>query len=364
MKRIFVFLSVALILFNSLSCSRQGENVVKIGAILPLTGDGARYGEADRNGFELALSEIEGLNIEILYEDNQGTAKGSVDAFNKLISTYDIPVVTGLMFSSSALAVAPLAERNNVVVFSTTASSPDLTDAGDYFFRNWPSDVYEGGRMAEFTYNELGLRRVAILSVNLDYGVGLTKVFSEQFKKLGGEITAVEYYEQAATDFRTQLTKLWNENIDAIYLPGYYSEIGLILRQAIEIEIETQFLSCVGFDNPKVIEIAGSAANGVIFARPFYNPESDNTIVKNFVDKFKKRYGSEPGIYAAHAYDALRIIAEAIKKGGNSPEEIIEGLYTIKNFSGVTGETSFDVNGDVVKPIQFMKVHNGNFVKY
>ena len=120
-------------------------------------------------------------------------------------------------------------------------------------------------------------------------------------------------------------------------------------------------MSCVGFDNPKVLEIAGSAAEGVIFARPYYNPKSDNPIIKTFVQRYTEKYGSAPGIYAAHAYDALRIIAKAIKDGGYSADGIRQALYSIKNFPGVTGETSFDEYGDVVKPIQIMEVRGGKF---
>lgn len=344
-------------------CQKK-EEVIKIGAILPLTGVGAKYGEEDRNGIELALSESTDPKIEVIYEDDQGTSKGAISSFNKLVSVHKVPVILGLMFSSTALAVAPLGEKREVVIFSTTASSPELTNAGDYFFRNWPSDIYEGSKMAEFSFNELNLRSIAIISVNLDYGVGLTKVFKEVFSSNGGKIISTEYYSQGAVDFRTQLNKLESLEFDAIYLPGYYSEIGLLLRQAKELGIKAKFLSCVGFDNPKVIEIAGEAAEGVIFARPFYNPESNDPIVKNFVKNFKNKFKKDPGIYAAHAYDALKILNLAIKKGGNSPKDIIKALYLIKDYLGVTGITSFDKNGDVIKQIQLMVIKNGRFIQF
>jgi branched-chain amino acid transport system substrate-binding protein len=200
--------------------------------------------------------------------------------------------------------------------------------------------------------------------VNLDYGIGLTKVFEKVFESLGGRILAIEYYDQGATDFRTQLSKIKSLNPEAIYLPGYYTEIGLILRQAKEMGLKTKFLSCVGFDNPKVLEIAGNAAEGVIFARPYYDPESNDPIVKTFVKRFRQKFGTDPGIYAAHSYDALKIIATAIKKGGYSADGIKRALYSTKNFPGVTGNTSFDKNGDVEKPIQIMEVYNGKFTKY
>ena len=368
MKKAVLMILIGILVVSSFilmsSCSKK-EDVITIGAILPLTGDGAQYGEEDKNGFELALSEYEGSNqIKIIYEDDKGTSSGGVNAFNKLYSVDKVPVIIGLMYSSVALSVAPLGDENKVVLFSTTASSPELTNAGDYFFRNWPSDVFEGKEIAEFTFNKLNLRKGAIFTVNLDYGVGLKKVFKNVFESLGGEITKVEYYNQGDSDFKTQLKKIQAVNPDFIYLPGYYNEIGQLLKQAKELGIKAQFISCVGFDNPKILEIAGNAAEGVIFARPTYNPNSNEPIVNNFVNNYEKVYGQEPGVYAAHAYDALKILTYAIDSGGYSSEGIKNAIYEIQDFPGVTGLTSFDENGDVIKPIQIMKVSNQEFMNF
>jgi len=359
---IIIVVTLAIVFF--INQTKKEPGVIKIGAILPLTGDGAKYGEEAKNGIELALEYLKDSKIEVIYEDDQGKANGAINAFNKLVESENLPVIIGPMYSSTALAVAPLGEKKKVVIFSPSASSPELTKAGDYFFRNWPSDLYEGSEMASFAYNTLNLRAVAILSVNLDYGVGLTKVFEKVFKSFGGRILKTEYYNQGATDFRTQMNKLRSLNPEAIYLPGYYTEIGLILRQAKEIALKTKFLSCVGFDNPKVLEISGNATEGVIFARPYYDPESKNPNVKSFVERFTKRYGTAPGIYAAHAYDALKITAKAVEQGGYSADGIKKALYSIRDFPGITGKTSFDQNGDVIKPIQIMEVSNGKFKQY
>lgn len=379
MKRInhksSVFLSIisiliTLLLIFSLGCVKKEAKEIKIGAILPLSGDGAKYGEEAKNGIDMATERINakgGINgnkIRIIYEDDLGTATGAINGFDKLVNSEKVPIVIGPMYSSTALAVAPRAEEKKIVLFSPSASTPDLTKAGDYIFRNWPSDIFEGGEMAKFAYQKLGLHKIAILTVNLDYGIGLTKVFKTEFIKLGGEIVSEDKYEQGETDFRTQLTKIKAKKPEAIYLPGYYTEIGLILKQAKELGVKVQFLSCVGFDNPKALEIAGNAAEGVIFARPAYDPESKDPKIANFVKNFKDKYGIAPGTYAAHAYDALKIVAEAITKGGYNADSIKTALYSIKDFQGVTGKTSFDINGDVIKPIQIMKVCKMTFEKY
>lgn len=366
-----ILILIAFLIIFSFGCAKKKETKeIKIGALLPLSGDGAKYGEEAKNGIDLATEQINakgGINgekIRIVYEDDLGTATGAINGFDKLVASEKVPIVIGPMYSSTALAVAPRAEEKKIVLFSPSASTPDLTKAGDYIFRNWPSDIFEGGEIAKFTYQVLGLRKIAIFTVNLDYGLGLTKVFKDDFTKLGGGILLEEKYEQGNTDFRTQLAKIKAKKPEAIYLPGYYTEIGLILKQAKELGIKARFLSCVGFDNPKSLEIAGNAAEGVIFARPAYDPESQDPNVTNFVKDFKAKFGVVPGTYAVHAYDALKIVVEAIKKGGYSADRIKTALYSIKDFTGVIGNTSFDENGDVVKPIQIMEIQNGQFRKY
>jgi len=343
------------------------KNEVPIGAILPLTGDGAKYGEEAQRAIELAVAEVNsaggigGRNVVVIYEDDQGMAKNAVAALKKLSSVDKVPVAIGPMYSSTALAAAPVAEAEKVVLFSPSASSPEYTDAGDYAFRNWPSDVYEGGEMAEFAFDQIGLRRVGILTVSLDYGIGLASVFTRTFEEFGGQVPIQEKYVQGATDFRTQLTKLKGANLDAIYLPGYYNEVAVILKQARELDLQVRCLSCVGFDNPKSLEIAGNAAEGVVFARPAYDTRSSDPRVVEFVQAFERAHGIEPGTYAAHAYDAAHIILQVMSQGAANASDIKAALYEVRDFPGVSGNTSFDKHGDVVKPILIMSVRNGEF---
>ncbi len=360
---IIIVIAILTTVFVAISRERH-PNEINIGAILPLTGDAAKYGQAAEDGMQLALANIKkeyNTKINIIYEDSQGTTNGAVSAFEKLTSINKVPVIIGPMLSSEALSVAPLADKKGVVIFSPSASSPKLTNISKFFFRNWPSDTYEGGEMAKFAYDTLHLKTAAILSINLDYGVGLTDVFKKSFDSIGGKVLTTEYYNQGATDFRTQLIKIKSMHPNAVYLPGYYAEIGLILVQAKELGLKTTFLSDSGFNNPEVLKIARNAAEGVIFATPYYNPKSQTQQVKNFVDRYTKRYGKTPGIFAAQAYDALNIVAKAIKIGGYSADGIRTTLYSILDFPGVTGNTSIEKNGNVIKPIQIMVVKNGKF---
>ena len=344
---------------------------IKIGAILPLTGDAASWGEMGKQGIDLAVDEInseggiKGKKIKVVYEDTQADPQKGVSAMRKLVSIDKVPVVIGDIVSAVVLAAAPIANENKVVLISPTASAPAVTDAGEYVFRNWPSDVFEGEFMARSAYNELGLKQVAILYINNDYGIGLREVFTETFEQLGGEILAAESYDADATDFRTQLTKIKATTPQTVYLISYYKDGALILKQATEMGLETQYLAASAIEDPKLIEIAGPATEGLIYPLSSgYDPESHEENIQEFKREFTARYGEEPSYVAAQAYDAMKIVAFSIEQGGTEGSGIQAAMTNVKDFSGVTGETTFDENGDVIKPMAIKTVKNGEFVLY
>jgi len=372
MKKIFSLVVILLIICGLIwvSCQKKvEEKVVKIGAILPLTGDAAKYGESAKEGIELAIEEInaeggvKGHKIEIIYEDSQGLPTTGVSAFQKLITSNRVPAVIGGLFSSVTLAIAPIANREHVVVLSPTSSAPAITKAGDYIFRNCASDIFEGKIMAEAARKTLGLSKVAIIYINNDYGVGIKDVFKKEFTALGGKILAEEAFDQGATDFRTQITKVKQANPEAVYIIGY-RELGSLLKQAKELGLNVQFLSTVMFEDPEILKIAGDAAEGVIYSARAYNPKSKEPIVKKFVEKYEMKYHKEPDIFAALSYDAVLILAKAMEIGGFTADGIKEAIYGIRDFQGVAGVTSFDENGDVVKPAVLKIVRNSKFMKY
>jgi branched-chain amino acid transport system substrate-binding protein len=365
MKKIIIIL-LAFVLISG--CGSEKKDTIKIGAIVFKTGDAAQYGEWVMNGLNLALSEINsngginGKNVEIIFEDDQTNAKVAVTAINKLISTQNTPVIIAGLTSQSTLAIAPIAEKKHVVLFSPCSSSPALTNSGDYIFRNWPSDNQEGKLMANYAFSKLKLRNIAVLAMQNDYGIGLQKVFIEQFKKLGGNIILDEYFDEGDTNFRPIISKLRTLKFDAIYMPSHALEAGSFLKQLFESNLSYQVLGCVTYESPELINIAGSAANNVIFTTPSFNTESKDTLLLNFISKYKEKYGENPENFAAQSYDALMIIVLAIKKGGFTADGIKDALYKIKNYKGVSGLTSFDKNGDVSKPSMIKKVKNGKFI--
>jgi branched-chain amino acid transport system substrate-binding protein len=364
MKKIIALLLIALM---GLSCTKQ-EETIKIGAILSETGSGAPYGKDNRRGIELAQEVInrngglEGKKIQVIFEDDQTQPKISSDAMNKLITQDQVKVVIGSTVSSCTLADAPIAEREKIILISPGASSPKITSAGDYVFRNWISDSLEGSKMAEYLFNIDKFKTIAIFYINNEYGVGLKNVVSNRFAALGGEVVKEDSYEQDASDFRTQLAKIKNTKPDALYLAGYYQEMAIVINQIKALAINLPIRSCVCFEDPELLRIAGKNAEGIIYSSPYFDLSDTSKVFIEFKKRFQEKFNREPGSFAAHGYDALMIIAETIRKKGYDGLNIRDGLYKVNNYPGVSGITTFDFNGDVIKPVAIKTVQNGSFV--
>lgn len=372
MKKVWTIIGIIVVIaIVVLIATRQktepGE--IKIGVILPLTGEGAKYGDAAKKGFDLAVDEInnnggiKGKKIHLICEDSQGDPKLGVSAMQKFATVDKVNAVLGDLFSSVTLAIAPICNNDKIVLLSPASSSPKITDAGDFIFRNCPSDVYEGTIMSNYAYDKLGYKKVAVFHINNEYGIGIKTVFEKNFISKGAAICNEETFEQNATDFRSQLTKIKEANPEAIYLVGY-KEMGYILKQAKEMGINCQFLSTVMLEDPEIIKIAGGAAEGAIYSASAFDPKSDNLVIKSFVAAFKNKYGIEPDIFAGLSYDAMKIMSIAITRGGFSSQEIKTAMYDVKNYSGIAGETSFDANGDAILSPIIKKVKDGKFVQF
>lgn len=364
---VIVFLTTVLA-FN-IGCSKKSKEV-KIGAILPLTGNAAIYGSALKKGMELAVEKIndkggiQNRKLKIIYEDDQGIPKTGVSAFRKLITAHKVPMVIGAMFSAVTLSIAPIAEKEKVVLLSPTSSAVDLTNAGDYIFRIYPSDTYDGIFLANFAYNRLRAKRISVIYLQVASITAVSEVFKEEFEKLGGKVVSMQGYKEGDTKFRTQLLKAKNKKPDIIFIPGYLKEMATLLKQAKELGIKTQFLSISTFYDPKILQLAGNAAERVLFSSPAFDPKSEKPEVKDFVAKYKAKYGNEPDILGGYGYDVVNIAAIALQKGKITSDDIKEALYVIKDSPGVTGTTSFDPNGDVIKELKMMQVKNGKFSSF
>jgi len=367
--------TLALFVLLSLpSCSKKQPETkeIKIGAILPLSGDNATYGVALRRGMDLAINQInthsgiEGRKLIVLYEDSRGTPTEGLNAFNKLAKVNKVPMVIGEMFSAPTLAIAPIAEKEKIVLLSPTASATDLTNAGDYIFRIYPSDSYDGVYLANYAWEKLKAKTVSVIYIQVSSIAAVSLVFEKKFESFGGKLLSTESYREGDTDLKSQLIKANSLNPDLIFIPGYLREMALLLKQAKELGIKKTFLSISTFYDTKILEIAGNAAEGVLFSSPAFDTGSDIPEMSKFVSLFKTRYDNQtPDILAGYGFDVINIAAYAITIAEEiTAENIKASLYQMKTYPGVTGMTSFDSNGDVIKELKIMQVKNGKFVSY
>ena len=357
-------LIVVLFIKNKNQIPIESVSSIRIGVMLCLTGDSANYGKRSLNGVNWATQKINdkgginGKRIKLFVEDDRSSPKDAVTAFNKLTQAEGIKIVVGDIISGTTLAVAPIAEKNHVLLFAPGASNPQLRDSGDYIFRNWTSDDFDGKAMARYLEKK-GVKSLGILVQKTDYTIGLADALAKDFKSLDRSIVSRQEFETDEKDLRTQLLKLKESGVRDVYISAYSPGTGIALKQAAEIGYSPHWYASLTVDTPECATIAGKARDGVIFSTPAFNINDPSPEMKIFVQGYKERFGEDPETVTGHAYDAINILAMAIEKVGPDPTKIKDELYKIKNFSGVTGKTSFDDHGDVVKGIQIKQIRGG-----
>jgi branched-chain amino acid transport system substrate-binding protein len=306
---------------------------------------------------------IRGNPLRILYRDSASLPEEAMRAATQLYDRHDVPLVLGAVLSSETLGIAPLAERRHKILLSPASSSPQITRAGKYVFRVYPSDTLEGAYMAQLAADELRLRTVLVLAIDNAYGKGLAEVFRKSFH--GAAEPSVHLYPAHGADFTSVAGSIQSSPVDGVYLVGYYSDMAEILKELRRLSPSLQILSTSSFGNPKTLESAGKAAEGVIYPAIVFDPESEDPTVSRFVRAFRAKYASDPDLWAAHGYDAVLIAAEAMgRSGGAVPERIAETLLEIRDFHGASGTLSFDSQGDVVQYPRAYIVHEGRFMLY
>ena len=340
--------SVLLLLASLVSCNRSDDSIA-IGAALPLTGPTSYYGEDSKRGMDMALDEINaaggvrGHKLRVIYEDTQGNGKQAINAVRKLISADNVPVIIGCGTSTETMAVAPIVEQNKRTLITPVSSAASISSAGNFVFRSVPSDGLQARDLAEWM-RELNYHRVALIFVNQTWGVGLKNDFVREFQNRGGEILTEEATDLDEKDFRTQLANMRAKSPEAYVAIIYAKEGGILLKQARELGINSQFFGADPWTKQQFADGAGPAADGVLFTTPakYQGPE-----FAPFAETYRKRYGKEPGIYDAHGYDCMKLVAKAIQEGGLTGPDIQAAMAKIRGYQGVTGETTFDDNGDV-----------------
>jgi len=349
MKKIIFIVVLAFLLA---SCATSSEKV-KVGIILPLTGGQSYAGENLLNGYNLALEDSS--HIEIIIEDSRSDPKGALTAFKKLTELDDVKIIVGPVLSSNLLTVAPLANEQKVIILGPTSSAEKVTEAGDYVFRVRETGKIHGRKIAELV--EVNNWTVALMPVNQESGLTYTDVFKELFK---GEILVYEAYEKDEQDVRTHIAKIKATAPDAVYITGFAEDIGRIVKLMREQGVKAQLLSTVGMEDQTFLDIAGEAAEGIIYTSPF---DKGMESAKEFQVRFNEKHGNDADTFLiVNAYDSLVLIDKMVGICGEDTGCIKSELYKTKDYRGVSGTFSFDENGDVDRELFLKTVKNGEFV--
>lgn len=342
---------------------------IKIGVIASLSGPVAFYGQTATNGLKLAVKEINqngGINgkmINLVIEDDKGDSAEAVTAFKKLTNLDKVDAIYGPIISTNCLAVAPLAQEAKVPMITPTGTNIKITDIGDYISRVCFIDPFQGSVMANFALNNLDAKTAVIFKdVNSDYSDGLSEEFVSLFTEKNGKVLEVVNYVAGDTDFSSQITKIKSLNADVVFIPGYYSEASLIVKQAKELQVKSTFLGADGWDNPALFEVAGEALNGSYICTHF-SPENEEEVVQAFINNYFDEYMEDPNVFSSLGYDAANLLFDAIERAGsNNKEDIKNAINSTVDFKGVTGSITLDENRNPNKSAFVLEAKNGAFV--
>jgi branched-chain amino acid transport system substrate-binding protein len=366
---LILFCLVAVISCNQGQQSQQSSSTggdIVIGEYGSLTGTTATFGISTRNGVGMAADEVNqaggilGKKIRVIVEDDQGKPEEAQTVVTKLVNKDKVVAVLGEVASSRSLAAAPVCQQNGIPMITPSSTNPKVTQIGNFIFRVCFIDPFQGLVMAKFASNTLKVKNVAILrDIKNDYSVGLADVFVENYKKMGGNIVADESYSEGDTDFSAQLTSIKSHDPQAIFIPGYYTEVGLIARQAKKLGLMIPLMGGDGWDSPKLWEIGGEALNDCYYSN-HYSVDDPSPAIQKFVSSYKAKYNQVPDALAALGYDAAQILFAAFRAaGGTDPEKVRDAIGRTKEYAGVTGKITLDDNRNAVKPAVVLRVKNG-----
>lgn len=355
----------------------SGGEPIKVGVNYELSGGVATYGTHAKNGIELAIEEINaaggvlgGRMLQPIILDNKSDNAESLSVATRLIADEGVVAHLGPATTGNTLAAIPVAMEYKVPLLTTSATNPDVTvdpqtgQTREYIFRTCFIDPPQAIVAADFIFNELGLKKAAVYYDNTnDYSKGLSKVFKDEFEKLGGTVVAEEGYVDTDKEFRPTLTKFRDAGAEVVYLPGYYQQAALIVSQARELGLNVPFVGADGWDSPDLVKIAGAEALNNTFFTNHYSSQDPSPKVQKFVEAYKAKYGDAPDSFAALGYDAAYLLADAINRAGSAdPEAIKNALAATKDFEAVTGTMSFDEFHNPVKEIAIIEMVDGNQV--
>jgi branched-chain amino acid transport system substrate-binding protein len=369
------FVVIALLTGSLLAgCGKSADtNSIKIGLLNEMTGGNATFGTSSANGAKMAFKEINakggvlGKQILAVIADNKSEPSEAANAMTKLATQDGVVAVTGVFASSNAIAVSSVAEATKTPFLAVGATNPKVTvdekskKVKDYTFRVCFIDPFQGTVGANFVLNTLKMKKAIMLVDNSsDYSKGLAAFFKEAFVKGGGSILKEEAYLQKDQDFKAVLTKVKALNAEVIYVPGYYEEVGKIVKQARELGITAPIISGDGWDSPKLVELGGAPALNNTFFTNHYSVDDNSPASKTFVDAYKKEYGQAPDALAVLGYDAAKLLIDAIQRANSLDKSKIQAaLVATKDYPAITGSTTLNASHDAVKSAVIIEMKDG-----
>lgn len=382
--RVLAALGLAAMLLP-LGCAKR-EAEIKIGEYGSLTGSTATFGISTKNGIELfvdhlnAAGGVNGTKLHVIVEDDQSKPEEAATAANKLIAQDGVVAVLGEVASSRSMAAAPICQMAGVPMITPSSTNPKVTELGDYIFRVCYIDPFQGEVIAKFARNTLHYTRAAVFrDQKNDYSVGLANYFTDAFTKLGGKIVSDQSYSEGDQDFKAQLTVIKSKNPEFVMVPGYYTEVGLIARQARELGLKVPLLGGDGWVSDRLLEIAQDALNGCYFVNHYW-VDDPNPKVREFVEDYRKRYNATPDGLAALGYDAAGVLASALERlhaedagafqtlqgPPNSQQKearakLRDLIAATKDYAGVTGRISLDARRNAVKTGVFLGIKDRSY---
>jgi len=347
------------------------EGPMKVGVILPLTGDAAVYGEPGRKIIELAAEEINaaggvnGETIELIVEDGKCDGTAAANAAQKLINVDGVQVIIGGFCSSESLSIVPIAEAAKVAVLSPGSSSPKLTDISKYYARNYPSDSTQGSVLANIAYTDKEWENIAFFQEQTDYALGVYTAFSDTFTKLGGTVTKEEFPTET-TDFRSIITKVRGQNPDAVFIDTQTPAVTIrVLTQMNQMGWEPEILvSDILPGDPVSVAENAAALEGALAAE--FGVDMNNAKFVAMLASYKAKHGAEPGYlgYAQTEYDSVYLVRDALTAVGYDGTKVAQWLHNVKDWDGAAGKVTIGSNGDPLTGHRAEMIAGGKVVPY
>lgn len=356
---------------KSASSGDQDTSEIIVGEYASLTGTTATFGNSTHRGTQMAIDDanaaggVNGRKLRLVTEDDQSKPDIARTVVTRLITQEKAVAILGEVASTRSMAAAPVCQQYKVPMVSPSSTNPAVTDAGDYIFRVCFTDDFQAAVVAHFAYDQ-GFRKVAIFKdIKNDYSVAFAANFGAEIKRLGGAVVAEQFFQEGDTDFKAQLTTLASAKPDAVLVPGYYSEVGTIARQAREVGLKAPLLGGDGWDSPKLVPGAGGpggALEGCFFSNHYFSSELKEEVTQTFLGAFRKKYQLDPDALAALGYDAARLLVDALKRAGTTDRaKLRDAIAATKDFPGVTGKITLDAKRNARKAALILKVEGDKF---